>query len=221
MKDRWWLFGCLLWIGWVGVCWALPPEIEADRLLLKAKESMNNQDFRGARVCLDKIFQLRLKSTPIDLRFFLGKALIKEFAFDQGSKELNTYLSQAGKQGKFYKEALELINESEESSFTACGKVWRIGQDNINWNETQSWIKSLGDGWRTPTKAELHKLRSELWQHSPISHAWGEASDLSSAWVVNCNNDGSDFYKHDAHCEVEFGRNHREEGIRALAVRSR
>lgn len=39
---------------------------------------------------------------------------------------------------------------------------WKEGPDrDITWQETQTWIKNLGNGWRTPTRAELKVIYIE------------------------------------------------------------
>ncbi len=44
-------------------------------------------------------------------------------------------------------------------SFSAIGKEWKVWKNNVKWTETSSWIKGLGNGWRTPRISELKKLQ--------------------------------------------------------------
>ncbi|MBU1105362.1 MAG: hypothetical protein KKB51_01740 [Candidatus Riflebacteria bacterium] len=68
--------------------------------------------------------------------------------------------------------------------FTACNMEWMIGKADIDWTQTQAWIKTLNNGWRAPTKAELIGLFNEVDQKSPIGqdYVWAEARDAHSAW---------------------------------------
>ncbi|HAE37947.1 MAG TPA: hypothetical protein DCG57_04810 [Candidatus Riflebacteria bacterium] len=43
-------------------------------------------------------------------------------------------------------------------TLVSLNKDWKVGQFNITWPEAQRWIKSLGEGWRSPTRAELKDL---------------------------------------------------------------
>jgi len=73
-------------------------------------------------------------------------------------------------------------------TFKAAGKEWQVGQYNINWKETRSWVRSLGGGWRIPTRAELKSLYSAVGRTSAIGWDWvwaeREDDDSSSAWGI-------------------------------------
>ncbi|NLF98008.1 MAG: DUF1566 domain-containing protein [Candidatus Riflebacteria bacterium] len=71
--------------------------------------------------------------------------------------------------------------------FKACGLEWKVGATDLDWNQTQEWIKSLGDNWRAPTKVDLIKLYAEMGQKSPIGmdFIWAEARDAHSAWYFS------------------------------------
>lgn len=43
------------------------------------------------------------------------------------------------------------------TTFVGCGKAWQIGPDG-NGAKAEAWVESLGDGWRTPTMAEVLEL---------------------------------------------------------------
>lgn len=72
----------------------------------------------------------------------------------------------------------------EGQTFNGCSKTWLVGKADIDWNATQTWIKSLGEGWRSPNKDELIALFQELGQNSPIGQdfVWAEKRDANSAW---------------------------------------
>lgn len=75
----------------------------------------------------------------------------------------------------------------EGAVFTACKLEWKVGKADLDWNQSQEWIKSLGDGWRAPTKVDLIALFAEMGQKSPIGQdfVWAEARDAHSAWYFS------------------------------------
>lgn len=77
-----------------------------------------------------------------------------------------------------------------DKTFTAYGKEWRIGQYNVDWNETQAWIEGLGDGWRTPMHSELRGLQKEVNITSGIGNdwVWAEKKSFSTAWLIFFDN---------------------------------
>ncbi|OIP25684.1 hypothetical protein AUK22_07810 [bacterium CG2_30_54_10] len=95
--------------------------------------------------------------------------------------------------------------------FQACGKEWRVGREKLDWNETQTWINSLGGGWQTPMKAELKELYIKVGHKSPISsnYAWAESKDSMRAW----------FFFFGTGIDQECSRTGRAYGIWAIAVR--
>ncbi len=96
--------------------------------------------------------------------------------------------------------------------FNADGKEWHVGPYNITWNETQKWIKSLGDGWRTPTLAEMESLYFAEGHQSPLGNrwtVWAERKSSSSAWTIHFRYGSTN----------STSTNFRDKGCRALAVR--
>ncbi|MFZ2960695.1 MAG: hypothetical protein WA705_27760 [Candidatus Ozemobacteraceae bacterium] len=103
--------------------------------------------------------------------------------------------------------------QTHEEVFQACGKEWCVGQNNIDWNNTQAWIKALGKSWQAPTRAELKELYDEVRQKSPLKNdwAWAELRDSSSAWCFSFHY-GTAFW---GYCDSSYWY------YRALAVRFR
>ena len=81
----------------------------------------------------------------------------------------------------------ECIAAKEGAGFKACKLEWKVGKADLDWNQTQEWVKSLGDDWRLPTKVELIALFAEKGQKSPIGQdfAWAEMRDAHSAWYFS------------------------------------
>lgn len=75
----------------------------------------------------------------------------------------------------------------EGAEFKACKLEWKVGKADLDWNQSQEWVKSLGGDWRMPTKVELIALFAEKGQKSPIGQdfAWAEMRDAHSAWYFS------------------------------------
>ncbi len=83
--------------------------------------------------------------------------------------------------------AKEKIEVKAGTTFKACGLEWHVGKADLDWNQSQKWIKELGDNWRAPTKVDLIKLFAEKGQKSPFGQdfVWAEARDAHSAWYFS------------------------------------
>lgn len=108
--------------------------------------------------------------------------------------------------------------------FTADGKSWKVGKFNINWSETQTWIKQLGEGWRAPTYEELrsmfkamggkphyYKISSSLpgIPYLGTDTAWAQERKENCAWYFECYTASKHWLKKDK----------RSIDMRAVAVR--
>lgn len=71
-------------------------------------------------------------------------------------------------------------------TFKADGKEWQVGQYNIDYRETRSWVRSLDGGWRIPTRVELRSLYNVVGKTSAIGSdsVWADVQDenISKAW---------------------------------------
>lgn len=93
--------------------WALPAEMEADRLILAAEEKLSDQNYDAARGYLDRIEALKVTPAP---RFYY---LAGQIAFHYGelakaNELLARYVEEAGREAEFYEDALRKITQIEE-----------------------------------------------------------------------------------------------------------
>lgn len=88
---------------------ALPPEIEADRLLIQAKTALDANDYDKALQSLAKAELLNVKM-PETFYFHYGKAYNGAKKWAKAKAAYEKYLDQTGTRGKFYREALEGFN---------------------------------------------------------------------------------------------------------------
>lgn len=91
---------------------ALPPEIEADRLAIKAKAALEAKDHAQAVESFERMEKLNVP-LPQSFHYLKGVALNGMNRYGAAKRALEKYLAIAGTTGKFYKEALEAINRAE------------------------------------------------------------------------------------------------------------
>jgi hypothetical protein len=84
-------------------------------------------------------------------------------------------------------ESAKNIENSDRKAFTSCGLEWKRGPNDLEWDEAQMWINELGDGWRTPTVAELKALHSEVGHKSPLNdlRVWADQKSSEKAYTFS------------------------------------
>ena len=113
-------------IGWafLGIClgWftaaatQLPPEIQVDRYLLRAERLLEANDPKGALETMGKIVALQKEhgvTLPEEFQFTYAKAALSAGLVQAAIDAVNQYLLEEGREGEFYREALELLEEAE------------------------------------------------------------------------------------------------------------
>ena len=95
----------------------LPPEIMADRHLLRAERLIDEKDYRSAKDELEKIATLLVEHgvvVPEEFHFRYAQVASQAGLNKAVIDSLNTYLATAGRTGKFYRQALEMLDSAEE-----------------------------------------------------------------------------------------------------------
>ncbi len=94
----------------------LPPEIMADRYLVRAERLMEEKDYEAALDMMGKIVALQKEhdlTLPDEFHFKYAQVAFSAGLIKDAVESLNKYLSLAGKAGAFYREALELLDEAQ------------------------------------------------------------------------------------------------------------
>ena len=94
----------------------LPPDIQADRYLLRAQRQIEEQDFAGAKQSLDQILELEAQhglEIPVEFFFRYAEVVERLGLFDEASASATRYLTLAGREGEHYRAALELLDKAE------------------------------------------------------------------------------------------------------------
>ena len=101
----------------------LPPEIQADRYLLAARQAIEGQDFTGAQAALDKMSLLETEQgleLPEEFYFRSAQVAQQTHRAARAVQMVTRYLEIVGRDGKYYIEALELLNAAEAETFNAA-----------------------------------------------------------------------------------------------------
>lgn len=95
----------------------LPPEIMIDRYLLRAERLIGEKDYEHALKLMGKIVAQRKEHSltfPNEFHFKHATVALAARAVQDAIDAVSTYLVEAGREGKFYREALELLEEAEQ-----------------------------------------------------------------------------------------------------------
>ena len=87
----------------------LPPEVEADRLLLIARDSMEAKEWGKARQAFEDILALGI-AVPPDFHYHYARALSQSGRPAQAKEQLTLYLRNADRGSPLYRDALTLFN---------------------------------------------------------------------------------------------------------------
>ena len=108
----------LLLLGALPAVAQLPPEILADSYLLRAEQAIEEGDPTRARAEIDKTLEL-VKEHDLDLpeefHFRYAKAAAAVGLPEQALEAVVKYLTLAGREGRHYEEALELMNQAQDA----------------------------------------------------------------------------------------------------------
>ena len=189
----------LLTVGHALPAMALPPEMEADRLLLSAAKHLRSPE---ATVEFEKIRALNIE-LPTDYYYYYGKHLYETWNLKEANKNIEKYLEKAGRDGQFYKDSLQIITAIEEEqkrlarfvdhgngtiTDTKSGLMW-AAKDNgsdITWQNARAYCKNYRGGghsdWRLPTQDELASLYDPKDKNRYGYHIT-RLIDLTGAWA--------------------------------------
>ena len=105
-------------LGLVTAAAQLPPEIMADRYLVRVERLMAEKDHEAALEMMDRIIALQKEhnlTVPDEFHFKYAQIAFSAGAVKAALDSVNKYLAAAGREGRFYREALELLDEAEQN----------------------------------------------------------------------------------------------------------
>ena len=111
------LYLLILFGFFADVCAQLPPEIMSDRYLVKAELLEESKNYVAAFEVMEKVIALHKThdlKLPDDFHFKYARVALAADSIRIAYDSVNLYLTTAGREGEFYKEALLLSLEAEE-----------------------------------------------------------------------------------------------------------
>ena len=163
---------CSILLLWFVACTVngsgLPPEHEVERLLLSLKDSVENSQWLDAKNQLSNMRNLEV-AQPSESYYFEGLVKIRTGEFYQARLVLEQYVVHEGSKGKYYKEALKLITEAEnsEKKQEVSGNSPKPSLELIDASQRDGYIKSLQALYLTqdPIEALTLQVNSLLSAH--------------------------------------------------------
>ena len=100
----------------------LPPEIMADRYLLQAERFLAEGDYGAALEAMNEVVALQSEhnlTLPAEFDLKYAQVALAAGLNDAAIDSVTRYLVAAGREGEFYREALELLNNAEAAKAAA------------------------------------------------------------------------------------------------------
>ena len=127
MRRKMWVSGVsrtFLWLLLPAVVAALqlPPDMQADRYLVRAQRQIEEQDFAGAKQSMEQILELQSQhglEIPEEFFYRYAEVLDRLELHDEAIEYATKYLTRAGRDGEHYREALELLDQAEQAKAAA------------------------------------------------------------------------------------------------------
>ena len=91
----------------------LTPDIEADRLLLRARKASAKRDWKGAAALFAEIQGLKT-DLPVGFHYFFGLTMRRRGDLPGAKKQIFRYIDRVGRKGKYFQNALEILNGIED-----------------------------------------------------------------------------------------------------------
>ena len=95
----------------------LPPEIMADRYLVEAEQLIAKQNYKQALELMNKIVALQEEhnfTVPDVFHFKYAQVALSAGSYQAAIDAVNRYLAAVGREGRFYREALEILVQAEQ-----------------------------------------------------------------------------------------------------------
>ena len=154
---RKWLFALFVLFPTLSYASGLPPEHEANRLLLAVQSSIDSAQWDKAERQLKEISELEV---PLAEKFHYihGQVMFQQGEYDLAQKSLEIYVLQAGEDGEFYTQALQMITEAEEKKEVVSKKPARTADLKLDKGK-DNYLESLKKLYLTDSSTEALVLR--------------------------------------------------------------
>ena len=192
-----------VWLGCVTAAAQLPPEVLVDKYLLQAKMLSEEKEYTGALEALDRVVVLQKEhdlTLPEEFSFHYAQRALSAGSVQAAIDSANRYLSVAGRKGKYYQEALELLvkaeRELQEPAPNPVGKMAASSEiepqpqavlpsspraqkttaaqpvvDCWRWNTQRYFRTASVEGVKACLEAGRDPMARDEWKHTPLHNA--------------------------------------------------
>ena len=127
----------------------LPPEILIDRRLVRVDRLLAQDDHRAAHDVMNEVLALQREhevALPAEFHFKYAQVALATGLPETAITSLNTYLLAAGREGEFYRDALELLDSAEEAVRRADADTHRAEAERCRVEARQSRPAAQDEG---------------------------------------------------------------------------
>lgn len=106
-----------VWLGCVAAAAQLPPDMQVDRYLVQVERLVEEKEHESARDVLYKIVALQKEhglTLPEEFHFRYAQVALSAGSLNVAKDSVEKYLKEAGREGQFYREVLELLDKLEQ-----------------------------------------------------------------------------------------------------------
>lgn len=138
------VFCAVLWLPIRRASAELPPQILVDKYLIHADQLHAAKDYAAAFDVMQKVVALQKEHSlafPDDFHFKYAQVALSADSMHIALDSVTRYLAAAGKEGEFYKEALALMVEAEESQMSAEDTCTGKPEGALCWKEIDNHPK--------------------------------------------------------------------------------
>ncbi len=169
--------------------YALPPQAEADKLQIEAKAAMEAKNYAVATGKFARMEKLKAR-LPATFAYHYGVALTNTGEFARAKEQLDKYITKAGANGKFYKEALEMYAKTEEYEAAALIQIQKDREYQKRMDVYKIKKARYDDIYKAYRQAAnaCDESTSRKWRYEACTFRIPDGIHDINAWLDNCAN---------------------------------
>jgi predicted Zn-dependent protease len=139
----------------------LPVEVRKDKYMVALTAHLKNERYQESMQYFEWLQRLNTELSP-SFNYFYGEALLKTGSTNAAITELYAYIKEVGSKGKFYKQALGMVNDGQSGKYDTVNKPnsdQLSATSNVNEREALMFKHKITVGESaTPAELELDTL---------------------------------------------------------------
>ena len=156
------LIACALTLAAPGLWAQLPPDIQVDRLSLRAERQIGNEEYSSALESLNEILRLQAEhdlALPESFWFRHAVASHKAGLYAQAVESATRYVESTGREGEHYLQALELLDAAEAAAERQAAEARELAAQR---EAQQAAVEAAAS-----RETEMSKVAAELAEFAP------------------------------------------------------